>query len=214
MKKWISFFAALVMLLSCTACGTKESPVKPGIEKSQMEYICELAVMDCYYHNVAKYFEKDAAGILFWKQDKKFWIEYSGVVRLGIDASKMEFTVDQDHVTITLPPVEVLNCRVDSASLTKDSYIVAKDSAKITAEDETRAFSEAQAKLKEAASTDCTLLAEAEQRVKALLKDYVKNIGDATETEYTIQWLYMDQAGSQTDSASVVPQEEEVSQEP
>lgn len=34
---------------------------------SQMKSICELATIDCYYHNVAKYSEDDATGVLWLK---------------------------------------------------------------------------------------------------------------------------------------------------
>lgn len=66
------------------SCGTGK-PKTPDMEPevSRMKAICELAVMDCYYHNVAKFKEEDAEGFLFWQKDKQFWIEYSGVVTLG-----------------------------------------------------------------------------------------------------------------------------------
>lgn len=63
---------------------------------TEMRAICELSTMDCYYHNVAKYFEKDAQRG-FWgigKKDKHFWVEYSGVVRMGIDASLVNIEVE------------------------------------------------------------------------------------------------------------------------
>lgn len=34
---------------------------------SQMKSICELATIDRYYHNVAKYSEDDATGVLWLK---------------------------------------------------------------------------------------------------------------------------------------------------
>ena len=120
--------------LSVTACGSEEQGLKNiEPEVSQMKAICELAVMDCYYHNVAKFEEEDAEGFLFWQKDKHFWIEYSGVVTLGIDVSQVEVEVTDTQVTITMPPAEVQSCRVDSSSLTEDSFIVADGSASIDA---------------------------------------------------------------------------------
>lgn len=88
MKKTISFILVVIMCLALAACsnsrpddGVKE--IAP--QASQMKSICELATMKCYYHNVAKYFEEDASGALWWKKDRKFWVEYSGVVTIGID---------------------------------------------------------------------------------------------------------------------------------
>ena len=125
---------------------------------SQMKAICELAVMDCYYHNVAKFREENAEGVLFWQKDKHFWIEYSGVVSLGIDVSQVTVEVDDTLVTITIPEAEVLRCQVDSDKLSEDSYIVAKNSAKISAEDEVAAFAQAQADLEATAAADTALL--------------------------------------------------------
>ena len=68
-----------VLTLSLAACSdTEPAPVDMEPKTSQMKAICELAVMDCYYHNVAKYEMKDAEGFLWWTKDKNCWIEYSG----------------------------------------------------------------------------------------------------------------------------------------
>jgi len=150
-----------------------------------------LATMECYYHNVAKYSEEDAAGILFWKKDKHFWIEYSGVVKIGIDVSLVTVEVDEDSVTISIPDAKVLGEKVDEASLTKDSYIVDGKSADIDAEDQTKAFGFAQENMVKAASGDRALLASAQQRAQILLEEYVTNIGNAAGKEYSIEWKYI-----------------------
>ena len=58
--------------MMCVACGKDEiqqEDIEPGVP--QMKTICELATMDCYYHNVAKYNEEDASGALWWKKDRQ-----------------------------------------------------------------------------------------------------------------------------------------------
>lgn len=204
MKKMIALLLALAAILGCTACGQKEeaSVVEPDV--TEMRAICELSVMDCYYHNVAKYFEEDAQkGFLgIGKKDKHFWIEYSGIVRMGIDASQVNVEMENTQVTITLPEAKVLKCTLDSESLSQDSYIVDKDSAKVEAADEVLAFSEAQRQLEETAAQDKTLLANAQQRAKSLLTEYVKNIGEAVGKEYTIKWIYVDAEGNPLGTAA------------
>lgn len=198
MKKITKMSIILVACLLCTACGKKEnmqSEMSP--QTSQMKAICELATMDCYYHNVAKYTKEDAEGMLWWKKDMNFWIEYAGVVTVGVDVSQVNMEIDNDVVTISIPSAKVLSGKVDETTLTKDSYIVAKDSAKIGAEQEKEAFSEAQSKMIEAASQDTTLLANAQQRAQKLLEDYVNNIGNAVGKEYTIKWIYVDSADTE-----------------
>lgn len=196
MKKILVLFLSMVMTISCIACGQQEINVEPKV--SQMKAICELAVMECYYHNVAKYFEENAVkGFLgIGNKDKHFWIEYSGVVQLGIDVSLVSIEVSETQITITLPEAKVLGCKVDSASLSKDSFIVDKDSTDIEAADEIKAFEEAQSRLAETASSDKALLASAQQRLQALLEDYILNIGNAVGKQYSIKWIYVDSNGN------------------
>ena len=175
----------------------KNDPVQEMTpQASQMKSICELATMDCYYHNVAKYMEEDASGVLLWKKDRKFWVEYAGIVKIGIDTSLVNIEVDGEKVTITIPPAKVLSCKVDETTLTEDSFIIAKNSAAVEAEHQTAAFKEAQAKMQEEASSDTVLLASAQQRAQKLLEDYVNNIGNCVGKTYEIKWVYLDNAES------------------
>lgn len=206
MKKLMCILISAVLTLSLAACSdTEPAPVDMEPKTSQMKAICELAVMDCYYHNVAKYELKDAEGFLWWTKDKNFWIEYSGVVTLGVDVSRVTVEVDGTKVTISIPAAEVLSCTVDSSSLTEDSYIVAQDSAAIEAEDEIAAFSVAQADLEATASQDTALLASAQQQAQQLLEDYITNIGKATGKSYSIEWIYLDENNVPVGSEQTAP---------
>lgn len=206
MKKLMCILISAMLTLSLAACSdTEPAPVDMEPKTSQMKAICELAVMDCYYHNVAKYEMKDAEGFLWWTKDKNFWIEYSGVVTIGIDVSRVTVEVDGTKVTISIPAAEVLRYTVDSSSLTEDSYIVAKNSAAIEAEDEIAAFSVAQADLEATASQDTALLASAQQQAQQLLEDYITNIGKATGKSYSIEWIYLDENNVPVGSEQTAP---------
>ena len=199
MKKIVIVMMLILMTLSLVACGDKkesEGAVNTKPDVTQMKSICQLSVMECYYHNVAKYYEEDATGAWFWAKDKKFWIEYSGIVTIGVNASLVSMEVDGTTVTITIPEAEVLNCEVDEDSLTPDSFIVDEKSADITAEDQTYAFEQAQEDLKNTAASDTALLQQAQDRTKQLLEDYVNNIGEAFGVTYTIKWTYVDKEGN------------------
>ena len=195
LKKPIVIILTLILasiVSSCSILNTDQTTMMP--QMSQMKSICQLATMECYYHNVAKFKLKDASGILLWKKDKHFWIEYSGTVKIGIDTSLVSIEVNENSVTITIPKAKVLSHDVDD--LTKESFIVAKDSAKITAEDETLAFTEAQEHMIVTASGDTALLASAQQRAQTLLEEYIDNIGKAVGKEYLIEWIYLDDDGN------------------
>lgn len=194
---------AVVLVLAAFCMGTgcgQQSNVNTEPSISQMRSICDLAVMECYYHNVAK-FRQDTGNILPWQaKEKHFWIEYSGVVRFGIDTSYVDIQADGEQLTITIPAAEVQSCKVDSSSLSGESYIAAKDSAKISAEDEVAAFQEAQSILEEQARNDKTLLLQAQQRAQTLLENYITNLGAAVGKQYTIDWVYLDTDGNVTES--------------
>ncbi len=187
-----------MMCFSCIACAKQSSDIEP--EASQMKSICELATMECYYHNVAKYNEKDASGMWWWQKDRNFWMEYAGVVTIGIDASLLNIEVNGENVTITVPPAKVLGCKVDEATLSEDSFIVAKDSAKVEAKHQTEAFKSATEKLENEARSNSALLATAQQRVQKLLEDYVENIGNSVGKTYKIKWVYLEGAKQLNDT--------------
>ncbi|MBE5934728.1 MAG: DUF4230 domain-containing protein [Lachnospiraceae bacterium] len=194
MKKIIILLMCIVTL-GCTSCKKEEvKELKP--EAPQMKSICELATMKCYYHNVAKFKETDAEGILWWQKDRHFWIEYDGIVTLGVEAALVDIKVKGNRVTITMPPAKVLSCEVNEKTLTEDSYIIAKGSADVEAEHQTEAFKKAQKNMKNEAEKDEALLASARQRAEKLLEDYVNNIGELVDKKYEIKWVYVDNEGN------------------
>lgn len=208
MKKLFIILLCLVTVLSCTGCGEEKATITEP-ELSEMRAICELGVMDCYYHNVAKFYEENASGVLWWQKDKLFWIEYSGIVRIGIDVDKLKMDVDGNTINITIPPARVLKCTVDESSLNKGSYIVDSNSAKISGADEVMAFDEAQKRMEESASGDRALLSGAQERVKKLLEDYIINVVNNRENPYTINWIYTDADEVAAPQSSAAPPDSE-----
>lgn len=202
MKKLVCLYIIFAICVTTVSCSKDNTLKEIEPQASQMKSICELATMKCYYHNVAKYTEENASGMLLWTKDRKFWVEYAGIVNIGIDTSKVKMEVKKDNVNITIPQAQVLDCKVDNATLTESSFIVAKNSAKVEAEHQTAAFKEAQAKMKEAASNDTALLSNAQQRAQKLLEDYVNNIGNCIGKKYKINWTFEDNVQTETQEKS------------
>ena len=192
MKKYLSVILIIMICFSSMACAKEVKNIAP--DTARMKSICELAVMECYYHNVAKYKEENATGMLWWEKDRHFWMEYAGIVTIGVDTSLMNIEVEDENVTITIPPAKVLGCKVDETTLTEDSFIVAQNSAKVEAEHQTEAFKSAKDKLESEAKSNFTLLAAAQQRVQKLLEDYVTNICNSVGKTYKIKWIYLEGA--------------------
>ena len=195
MKKIKSIILIVVICFLLVACSNLDNSKKDiAPQASQMKSICELATMKCYYHNVAKYTKEDASGMLWWEKDRKFWVEYSGIVTIGVDTSLVNIEVDGENVTITIPPAKVLGCKVDEETLSENSFIMAENSAEVEAEHQIEAFKDAQAKMQEEACNDTVLLANAQQRAQKLLEDYVTNIGKCIGKTYKIKWVYLEGA--------------------
>lgn len=206
MKKMVALVLVVFALLTTTSCGKKVESVAIEPDAYQMRKICELATLECYYHNVAKFKQEKTEKVFFVtkNKNKNFWIEYDGIVKFGIDASMVNLEVNDTMVTITLPKAKMLDCKVDSTTLNKDSYIIAKDSADITGEDEVMALSESKHQLEKNAADDGALLERAQQQAETLLKNYITNIGEAVGKEYTIRWVYLDADGNPTGSTAGV----------
>lgn len=192
-KQSVAAACMTALLLLTTACGKAEAPVLPVPQEEQMKAICQLAVLECDYHNLAKFEQKDASKFLWMTKDKRFWVEYSATAVLGIDADQVSMELQGDVVSITLPRARVLNCSVNGDSLSPDSYIVDKESAPVTAEDEVRAFKDAQDSLQQTVEADGDMLDLAQTRVEDLLRNYVNSLAKATGTEYQVEFHYIEE---------------------
>lgn len=195
-RKIVALFLMVITLLFCVACGKEKTVEIPVPEESQLKSICQLSVLEGYFHNVIKYKKEDAEKFLWMSKDKHFWVEYTGVAKYGIDASKVKMEISGKQVTITIPKAHLLYCKVDSTSLDENSYIVDKDSAKVTAEDSVEVLSEAQKQLEEEAADYEELLSLAQQQAQQLMEDYVKNIVSVSGNDaekYTVNWVYLDE---------------------
>ena len=180
----------LITLLSINClfgCGSQKQ--KPDF--SSIKSVCELSTLKCYYHNVATY-EKNAHGLLkvFGSGYKKIWIEYSGIVNLGIDINKVDISEPDTNnvITIKIPDAEVQSTSLDKSTLSEpltDKGVFTK----ITTEEKTEALSSAQQNMKETAQKDTSLLAQAKEHAKLILQGYINNLGEEFNEDYTIKWV-------------------------
>lgn len=192
-KQSVAAACVTALLLLTTACGKAEEPALPLPQEEQVKTICQLAVLECEYHNLAKFEQKDASKFLWMTKDKRFWVEYSATTVLGIDVNQVSMELQGDVVNITLPKAQVLDCKVNGDSLSKDSYIVDKASAPVTAEDEVYAFQEAQDGLQKTVEADNNMMNLAQKRAEELLRNYVNSLAKATGTEYQVEFHYIEE---------------------
>lgn len=189
MKKITAMLLSLLFVVTCTACSNRIAR-EPNI--AEMTGICEITTIECYYHSVIKFNQENAEKFLFfWTKDKNFWIECGATVKLGIDISSLQIDINGSIITVYLPKAEIQSFKFDPKSLTEDSYVVAKESAKIDSEDQTKAFSKAEEQLKQAISEDKTLLKQVQQKVQNLLEAYIESIEESSDVDYSIEWKYI-----------------------
>lgn len=161
-------------------------------EFSDVSKICELATLKCYYHNVGEW-DKSPDGFfnhgLVRMGYKKFWIEYDGVVRVGIDVNDVKIgEPDKDGVVaVYVPEAKVLDVSADMDSMT-DLISDTGWFETITAANKAEVFAEAQEKMREASETDNTILSQARNNAKELLKQYITKVGEQIGKSYTVQW--------------------------
>lgn len=183
--------AALWSALALGSCVASVDEQKEP-DFSNAGYVCELTTLQVYYHNVAQAFQAPN-GMFFGVGDigyKKMWFEYSGIVEVGIDVSKVNISQPDasNVVTITLPQAEIMDVVIVQGSL-GDPVMETGWFTNITTEEKTEALGEAQNSMEEAAEQDESIKFQARERARDMLESYVVNVGDLLGEEYTISWV-------------------------
>ena len=172
-------------------------------EYSSVSTICELATLKSYYHNVAMY-EKEPDGgnkfvndVLFWPFGgytkvgyKQFWLEYSGIVETGIDASQIRISGPNEKgvVEVYVPDAKVLNVYADENSLT-DPLSENGWFTTISGKEKAEAFATAQNAMKQEAEGDQALLKRAKENASILLERYIINTGKEIGIDLSVKWI-------------------------
>ena len=172
-------------------------------EYSSVNAIYELTTLKSFYHNVAMYESEPDGGnkfvndVLFWPFGgyarvgyKQFWLEYSGIVETGIDASQILITDpdDQGNVGVFVPDAKVLNVYADENSLTEPMSESGWFTT-ISGKEKAEAFSKAQSAMRQEAENDQALLKRTKDNAKLLLERYIINIGREMGIEFSVNWI-------------------------
>lgn len=196
MKAIKRLFIIVSLALVLTSCKQEDSKkLEKFPEEVRVKDIAELATYEAYYHNVAKAKKKKTDSITdILKKDRRFWIEYTGVVELGVDVRKISMKISGDDVEVAIPEAKILSRpNVETTSFNKNSIIEDKDRRiifknEITSEDITKVIKKAQDEMLITASNDQEVLDKAKDRAKLLISNYIKQIGKSTNKEYNIVW--------------------------
>ena len=182
----------VISSLQCAGCiGNGADELGEEADFSNASYICELSTLEVYYHNVAQMSQD--SDVLFGIGNigyKKMWFEYSGIVEVGIGASRVEVSQPdaQNVVTISLPQAEILSVNLDETTIS-DPVVETGLFTSLETEEKTKSLGEAQKGMKEEAEKDDSLKFQARQRAKEMLESYVKNVGELVGDDYDVRWV-------------------------
>lgn len=121
---------------------------------------------------------------------KQFWLEYSGIVEIGIDASKIKINGPDSNgiVEVYIPEAKVFSVYADESSLTEplseNGWFTT-----ISGKEKAEAFATAQSAMKQEAENDQSLLRRSKENAKLLLERYIINTGKQMGTNYIIKWI-------------------------
>lgn len=202
----ISGLVCLVLFFVILFVPVRKKETKPVnlSEYSSVNDIYELATLRSYYHNVAVYEEKPEGAakvisdILTWPFNqllktgyKQFWLEYSGIVEIGIDQNKDKIHIsDPDAsgvVDLYIPDAKVLSIDADESSFS-DPLDEKGLFTTITAKERSIAYAAAQDKMRQEAENDLALLRRAKNNAKILIERYIINLGKEMGVDYSINW--------------------------
>ena len=163
---------------------------------SKIELSGDLVTLETYYHNVAEVEKEAGSGIAHWfEKDRKLWIEYTGIVKIGIDMSRVKIETNGDQITVFIPKAEIIGKPdVLDEEFSKESFIDSQDGLlnknKITIEDSTKAMEVAQSTMQDSVKNDSNLLSTAQKRARNLIEEYINQFSGISNTLYSIKWEY------------------------
>lgn len=190
MKRKNIVILIVLLLLVITGCGKKNLDVKPSL--SQVRNISDLATVKAYYHNVAKVEKKKGQGLThLFEVDRKYWIEYTGVVKIGIKMSSITIDEKDNVVTINMPRAEILshhceNYNDDSIYKNEDGF----NENKIEDSEINEAIKKADEEMLEKVKNNQSLFNRAEDGAEKLIQNYIEQVGKISGKKYEVKFVY------------------------
>lgn len=190
MKRKNIVILIVLLLLVITGCEKKNTDVKPSL--SQVRNISDLATVKAYYHNVAKVEKKKGQGLThLFEVDRKYWIEYTGVVKIGIKMSSITIDEKDNVVTINMPRAEILshhceNYNDDSIYKNEDGF----NENKIEDSEINEAIKKADEEMLEKVKNNQSLFNRAEDGAEKLIQNYIEQVGKISGKKYEVKFVY------------------------
>lgn len=169
----------------------EESSIRP--EEAQVQNICQLATLQCYYHTVATAIKEAGSGFdHLGEKDTEFWVEYTATAELGVDFSKVVMVIENEVVYIYMPDAEILgNINVLSESTSNaisPEHNWYTNDVEITASDIADALADANEDVRDEIEKDSMLISTATSRAKDIIEKYVEQIAELSGKPYKVEF--------------------------
>ncbi len=212
-RRWM----VLLIIADLVLCGAfvltgilnKKEAEDRQITKPNIQKICELATLECYYHNVSDW-GQDAYGIFgsLGYGKKKIWIEYDGIVYIGIRGEQVKVSEpDKDNViTVTIPEATVLGKDLDENTIqeiTSDVTVMGLFTDRVNSDDRLKALAGAQEEMVKTANNNGALLNEARELAKVIIERNIVAAGEAGGKHYTVRFV----DATETETPTTAPAE-------
>ncbi len=191
LKRICTIIMVVVIAIGITACTNPFSFERPQL--NTIKKICELETLTVKCNDVIKAEKKAGEG---WphilETDREYWVEYTGIVEMGVDAEETDIKVKNNKVYIDLPEAKVLGVHVDSDSINEDSIYASNDRFinpnKISAEDQTEIMQKAEEQLEAAFEKNEEIKEETTEATKIAIENYIDKLGESFDVNYEIIW--------------------------
>lgn len=191
-KKHYKITILLLVLVIAIIIPKKESNIFEKSGYNKIQRMSEMATIEVIYHNVASY-EKDSDGLLNLTKYgyKKYWLEYEGTIKFGIDAKKIKINKPNKKgiVKVYIPEAKVIGEPNVNKEKMKEPIIDKGFLTSITPQEKSNAFIDAQKNMKENAEKDTELLFLARENAKAIIKNYIIKTAKKIGKEYQVEFI-------------------------
>lgn len=200
MKNRYKIFSVLVLFVMVLTACSNETAFDPNAQPDivHMKNIADLSTIEAYFNNVVDIEQKSPGGLKhIFEKDRKLWIEYKAKARIGVNLDKLNIVVNGNDINIDLPEAEILG--EISPDLNSRVYYASEDSKinrnEITKETQDEKLRESLVELEKNIMDSEHLLANAQDRTKKLIENYIKQISNISGDELRITWNYLDSEG-------------------
>ena len=189
--------------------GLQIAPTERQISESSIQRICELATLDCFYHNVSQW---SKPGNFIGYGGKKLWIEYDGIVRVGVKADQIKISEPDSNgvVTVRMPEAVILDKDLDEESMYEIDSSLPMWSfiplySDVNTEERKIALAEAQEDMVASASQNGMVLDEAQARAKKIIEKNIIAMGEASGKRYKVRFTDGSEAQPTPDGQTASP---------